>query len=198
ADDGCESTGQFIPFQATAASRAATGDPRPSVAERYPTFDDYDTQLKNALNAMIQARTFLCEDGPTELQRLRQNGANRGVPNAPASFAPYSFALANSSVDSSPGSLWPPNHKMVPVSLALSAPDTCHVSCNITQISGTDGASAADWQITGAMTANLRSDRSGKDKNGRTYTLQLACTDPATNLTATKSVAVNVPHDQGK
>ena len=27
------------------------------------------------------------------------------------------------------------------------------------QITGTDGATAADWQITGPMTANLRSDR---------------------------------------
>jgi hypothetical protein len=48
------------------------------------------------------------------------------------------------------------------------------------------------------MTANLRSDRSGKDKNGRVYTMQLQCTDPTTNLTAAKSVLVNVPHDQGK
>jgi hypothetical protein len=87
---------------------------------------------------------------------------------------------------------------MVPVSLGVNAPDTCNVSCNITQVTGTDGAASGDWQITGPMTANLRSDRTGRDKNGRTYTLQLQCTDPANNLTATKSVAVNVPHDQGK
>jgi hypothetical protein len=198
ANDGCEGSGQWIPFAPTAAVRAASGDPRPSVAERYPTFDDYDTKIKAAMNAMIQDRTLLCEDSVNELLRLRTLGSQRGVPNPPAPFPPYSFALANSSIASTPPTLWPPNGKMVPVSLAPVAPDTCNVSCNITGITGTDGANASDWQITGAMTANLRSERSGKSKDGRTYTVQLACTDPATTLSSTKTVAITVPHDQGK
>lgn len=33
ANDGCESSGQYIPFKATAADRMAAGDPRPSVQE---------------------------------------------------------------------------------------------------------------------------------------------------------------------
>jgi uncharacterized protein YcnI len=37
----------------------------------------------------------------------------------------------------------------------------------------------------------------GGAKNGRTYTVTLQCTDDA-NMTATKTVAVTVPHDQGK
>src|SRR6184192_18978 len=36
ANDGCESSGQFIPFPTTTAVRTSTGDPRPAVAERYP------------------------------------------------------------------------------------------------------------------------------------------------------------------
>ncbi len=197
ANDGCESSGQFVPFPATALARATTGDPRPAVAERYPTFDAYDQQVISAMNTMIQDRTLLCEDGDSELQRLRQAGVLRGVPNPPASFTPYSFPLANSSVTPSQAQLWPPNGKMTPVSLTVSAPDTCSVSCNIVAVSGTDGASSSDWQITGPLSANLRSDRSGKDKNGRTYTMQLACSDPASN-TSTKTVSVTVPHDQGK
>ena len=47
------------------------------------------------------------------------------------------------------------------------------------------------------MTATLRADRSGKG-NGRTYTVAMQCTDPATSLSAMKTVAVSVPHDQGK
>jgi hypothetical protein len=86
---------------------------------------------------------------------------------------------------------------LVPVSVAVNSPDTCNVSCNINQITGTDGATAADSQITGALTANLRADRTGKDKYGRVYTLQLTCSDAANN-SATKTVAVTVPHDQGK
>ena len=148
------------------------------------------------MNTMIQDRLLLCEDSNSELARLRSNGVTRGVPNPPSTFAPYSFPLANSKVAPSQATLWPPNGKMVPISLSVVAPDTCSVSCKLTQISGSDGVKAGDWQITGPMSANLRSDRSGKDKNGRTYTMQLACSDGA-NMTGTKTVAVTVPHDQG-
>jgi hypothetical protein len=192
ANDGCESTGQFIPFAATADARASSGDPRPSVAERYPTFDDYDSKVKTAMNAMIQQRTLLCEDGASELQRMRTLGASRGVPNPPASFTPYSFALANSTAVSSKTSLSPANGSMVPVSLSMSAPDTCNVSCNLTSIAGTDGATSADWQITGPMSASLRASALGR--TGRLYKLALTCTDPATNLSAIKAVAVTVPN----
>src|SRR5437762_4983237 len=100
ANEDCALTGQYIPFKATQSARIASGDPRPAVAERYPTFDVYDNQLISAINATIQQRLLLCEDGTSELARLRQNGATRGVPNPPASFTPYSFALANVSIRS--------------------------------------------------------------------------------------------------
>ena len=37
ANDGCEASGEYIPFTATMAARVAAGDPRPSVQERYPS-----------------------------------------------------------------------------------------------------------------------------------------------------------------
>jgi tripartite-type tricarboxylate transporter receptor subunit TctC len=129
--------------------------------------------------------------------RLRALGVTRGVPNPPASFAPYSFPLANTSVAASPQSLWPPNGKMVPVSVGVSVADNCSSSCRIVGVTGNDGSSSADWQVTGALTLNLRADRSGGAKSGRTYTVTLQCTDDA-NMTSTKTVAVVVPHDQGK
>jgi len=196
ANDGCEGSGQWIPFPTTAAARAATGDPRPSVAERYPTFADYDGQIITAMNEMIQDRTLLCEDGSSELARLRNLGVTRGVPNPPASFTPYSFSIANTSVKTSKSELWPPNGKMVPVTLSKSAPDSCDATCSVVAISGTDGATSADWQITGPLGATLRATRSGTAKDGRVYTLQLSCTDTA-GLTATKNVQVTIPHDQG-
>jgi hypothetical protein len=80
---------------------------------------------------------------------------------------------------------------MVPVTLSMSAPDTCNVSCNLTSIAGTDGATSADWQITGPMSASLRATAVGR--TGRLYKLALTCTDPATNLSAIKAAAVTVP-----
>jgi len=194
ADDGCESTGQFIPFAATPEARAATGDPRPSVAERYSTFDAYDTQVKSAMNAMIQDRLLLCEDSSAELQRLRTAGVTRGVPNPPASFLPYSFALANSTAAPSRTTLSPANGSMVPVSLSVSAPDTCNVSCSLLSVAGTDGATSADWQITGPMSVSLRASNSGKTPSGRLYKVAMMCSDPSTNQSAIKAVAVTVPN----
>jgi len=101
----------------------------------------------SAMNGMIQDRLLLCEDGNSELARLRQAGVTRGVPNPPASFAAYSFPLANSSIAPSQNTLWPLNGKMVPVSLSVNAPDTCsNISCNIVNVTGTDGATASNWK----------------------------------------------------
>ena len=41
ANDGCEASGQYIPFARTAVERELSGDPRPSVEERYPSFGQY-------------------------------------------------------------------------------------------------------------------------------------------------------------
>jgi hypothetical protein len=83
ANDGCESSGQFIPFAKTQAARLASGDPRLSVAERYPTFDVYAGAIRNALDRMVQKRLMLCEDMAAEQTRLYTLGVAQGVP-APA------------------------------------------------------------------------------------------------------------------
>jgi hypothetical protein len=197
ANEDCALTGQYIPFKADAAARAAAGDPRPSIAERYPTFAAYDSQLIAAIDTSIQDRMLLCEDGNAELARLRQNGVTRGVPNPPASFTPYSAALANSSVAASQATLWPPNNKMVAETFAVNVCLTCNVVCSIASISGNDGATPSDWQVTGPLSAQLRASRSGAGAE-RVYSVALQCTDPSTNMSATKTVAVTVPHDQGK
>ena len=80
ANDGCESSGQFIPFPRTESDRAATGDPRPSVALRYPTFKDYYQKSLNAIDELVAERFLLCEDAQSELNRMVTNGLARGVP----------------------------------------------------------------------------------------------------------------------
>ncbi len=64
ADDGCEGSGQFIPFARTQAERKAKGDPRRSAAERYDNFDAYARKVDQAVKAMIAERTLLPEDAP--------------------------------------------------------------------------------------------------------------------------------------
>lgn len=61
--DGCEATGQKIPFPATKADRLAKGDPRLSLEERYGNFLTYYFLLLNAVNQMFSERLILGEDG---------------------------------------------------------------------------------------------------------------------------------------
>ena len=78
ANDGCESSGQFIPFPRTRADRLATGDPRLSSAERYETLNRYVREVALALRKMVHQRLLLCEDYDAELNRLTMLGATTG------------------------------------------------------------------------------------------------------------------------
>jgi hypothetical protein len=108
------------------------------------------------------------------------------------------------SVSASPNVLWPPNHTMRPVTVAVSVTDVCdpNVACQLISVTSNepingpgDGNTSPDWQITGPLTANLRSERAGGG-SGRVYTLTVQCTDASNNST-TGATFVMVPHDQG-
>jgi Alpha/beta hydrolase domain len=88
ANDGCEAAGQFIPFARSEADRVASGDPRRSVAARYPTFAAYHAKVRRALNDMVSDRLLLCEDAGTEEARLMQAGLTRGVPQPAGDVLP--------------------------------------------------------------------------------------------------------------
>jgi hypothetical protein len=106
--------------------------------------------------------------------------------------------LVVTSLAASPNLLWPPNHKLVPVALSATTSGGCgQVSCQIVGVSSNEPASAdGDWQITGPLTLLLRADRLGAG-SGRVYTITVQCTDEKGN-TASRTVTVTVPHDQGK
>jgi Alpha/beta hydrolase domain len=80
ADDGCESTGQYIPFAKTEADRQASGDPRRSIEERYASFDNYYNRVKRAVDNMVRDRLMLCEDADDQIERLVNAGLTAGVP----------------------------------------------------------------------------------------------------------------------
>ena len=80
ANDGCEATGQYIPFAATTAARMAAGDPRPSVQERYPSFAVYRTKVVLAVDELVRDRFLICDDTQDIVNRLLQAGLTAGVP----------------------------------------------------------------------------------------------------------------------
>jgi hypothetical protein len=104
-------------------------------------------------------------------------------------------------VQASPSVLSPPNHALVPVTLAVAATDTCDAApvCELTTVSsnepanGTgDGDASPDWEVTGPLTVRLRAERAGAG-SGRLYTLTVACVDATGNATQ-GSTTVTVPH----
>ena len=78
--DGCEGSGQYIPFPRTKADRTASGDPRKSVQERYKTFAIYTKAVDKAIDDLVQDRFLLCEDTADMQARLWQAGLDAGIP----------------------------------------------------------------------------------------------------------------------
>lgn len=105
----------------------------------------------------------------------------------------------------SPNCLWPPNHKMVPVSiLGVTDPEGDPVTITITSITsdeptasdkGSGGAKhAPDASGIGSDTATIRAERSGNG-DGRVYVINFTASD-VKGRESTGSVVVKVPHDQ--
>ena len=79
ANDGCEGSGQSIAFPTTKAARLASGDPRLSIEERYPSFFDYYYKVSQAINDMVAERFMLAEDAPAAMNRMLNAGFATGA-----------------------------------------------------------------------------------------------------------------------
>jgi len=104
--------------------------------------------------------------------------------------------------------LWPPNHKMVDITILANASDNgggpvtlmATVASNEPQDGLGDGDMAPDWTEpvvdpdTGIITLQLRAERSGSG-NGREYTVTITATDSSDN-SSTVDVKIIVPHDK--
>ena len=106
--------------------------------------------------------------------------------------------------------LWPPNHKMVDISIDVNADDNSGdpvvlaaiVSSNEPQSGTGDGDTDIDWsdpvidQLNGQIMLQLRAERSGAG-DGRIYTVSITGTDSSGNSSQV-SVEIIVPHSKGK
>src|SRR6185295_8844310 len=99
-----------------------------------------------------------------------------------------------------PESLWPPNHKMVEVTVNYTVTDPCPNTCVLTvssnePINGTgDGDTAPDWEVIDAHHVRLRAERAGNG-SGRTYTITIFSSDSNGN-TSSKALTVFVPKNR--
>ena len=74
-NDGCEGSGQSIPFSKTKAEQLATGDPRISLEERYGTHDGYVQAVADAARQLMTQRLLLEDD----VQRYINEAASSNI-----------------------------------------------------------------------------------------------------------------------
>ncbi|MDB6028162.1 MAG: hypothetical protein JWM68_4385 [Verrucomicrobiales bacterium] len=121
--------------------------------------------------------------------------------------AAYIYALTPSNetftANASPNVLFPPNHKLVPITIMVSHPES-FASCRIVSVTSNEpitgkrrGNIQPDFVITGDLSLLLRAERSGKKGQSRIYNIEIQCTDANGGTTST-TVIVTVPHDEGK
>jgi hypothetical protein len=60
--DLVQSTGSYYPLARSRAERERAGDPRPSIAERYRSMDDYLARIEAAARALVSRRLLLPDD----------------------------------------------------------------------------------------------------------------------------------------
>lgn len=65
-------TGSFVPFARTRAERQASGDPRPSVEERYPSHEAYIAAVTRVCEARVSESLMLQEDADRFIAAARQ------------------------------------------------------------------------------------------------------------------------------
>jgi hypothetical protein len=107
-----------------------------------------------------------------------------------------------SDVAVTPSVLWPPNHKMVEVTVNYTATDDCGAVTNTLFVTsneapnGPGNGTSPDWVIEDDHHAQLRAERSGAG-TGRVYAITVISTDNAGN-SSTRTVTVTVPKNRGK
>ena len=103
--------------------------------------------------------------------------------------------LPETSLDANHKSLWPPNGKMIYITISGTSSDEHLYS---TTILVEDEYDLVEPKITNfGQTIQLEARRNGGDKDGRVYIIKAVAKDLAGNTTE-QSVQVIVPHDKGK
>jgi len=78
-DDGCEGSGQYIPFPKTKADRLASGDPRLSIEERYGNMETFSSLLHNAVDNLVRSGYLLPFDAQRALSKNLNNVQNNNL-----------------------------------------------------------------------------------------------------------------------
>ncbi len=70
----CAGAGSYFPFADDREAREASGDPRLSIEERYPTHESYVTAVAQAADRLVQERLLLQDDASAIIELARASG----------------------------------------------------------------------------------------------------------------------------
>jgi hypothetical protein len=197
-------------------------DPRTDEELWHLSQSEWDARARGELRAMADELVSSDDFGPLEEARLaraadyyRRSGDTQAAERReieilerfPRSFSAQRIRERSDktpptlAVTAAPDSLWPPNHKLVPITVAVQVSDdrdpnpmmklesiTCDDGCDPTKDVADAMVNTDDRQF------QLRAERSGTG-TGRTYTITYSARDISGNIT-TKMATVTVPHDQ--
>jgi hypothetical protein len=77
--DSCDLIGSFIPLPKTAADAASSGDPRKSIASRYPSAAAYDIAVEAAARTLVTQGFLLASDEASALSQAKAQAHGSGL-----------------------------------------------------------------------------------------------------------------------
>jgi probable HAF family extracellular repeat protein len=173
--------GELVPVT-LAVSATDEVDPAPSCSLSSiggTSLSPDDHEITGPLSARVRAlggRTYTltvtCSDA----------AGNQASSAVPVYVPPDATAPVIAGVVATPGSIWPPNGKMVAVSVSVTATDDVDATpqCSLHSVLSNGSSESNDAVVTGQFSADVRAEKNG-DGSLRTYTLKVACRDAAGN-----------------
>jgi hypothetical protein len=157
--DMCNATGQMISFPQTKADRLASGDPRLSVAERYPSHQAYVNAVTRAANELVTRRFLLADDAQAYINAAAASTvANDPTPpvlTVPANITTEATGPGGTAVTFSATATdnWDPNPVVscVPASGSTFAIGTTTVNCTATDATGNATNGSFTVHVKGAV-----------------------------------------------
>ena len=185
------------PTASTNARFAFSGSDPVSAIERFECSLD-----ASPFNTCVSPVTYAGLASGSHTFQVRAIDRSGTADPTPASFTWMVDTVAPAvTCSATPNNLWPPNGKLMPVSVAVNVSDPLSGPAGFTLISATSSEPGVDdiqgFTVGAASTTGLlRATRSGSGTD-RLYTLTYAAVDRVGN-TASCVTTVLVPHDQGK
>jgi hypothetical protein len=135
----CANIGSYIPFLKTKAERAAAGDPRPSLEERYHDHAAYVAAVRRAVDSLVARRLLLPDDAKAIIAQAEASTVLR--PTVTLTVTGQQNGTAYKAGDSFTLTITAPGYANKPVSVAQNGGGT--VQLGVTDAQG-------NWKISGS------------------------------------------------